>query len=91
MGLTARLRAEVVVPLAAANRINTAELAEEILAKAQADLIALARPRLADPDFEGKARAGQSGRIAPCITCNQACLDPTFAGKLAICLVNPAA
>ena len=78
MGLTARLRAEVGVPVAAANRINTAELAEEILAMGQADLIALARPLLADPDFEGKARAGQSGRIAPCIACNQACTDPSL-------------
>ena len=91
VGLTARLRAEVAVPVAAANRINTAELAEEIIASGQADLVALARPLLADPDFVAKARAGRSGRIAPCIACNQACLDHTFEGKLATCLVNPAA
>ena len=91
VGLTARLRAQVDVPVVAANRINTPELAEAILAKGQADLVALARPLLADPDFIAKARAGQAATIAPCIACNQACLDHTFAGKLATCLVNPAA
>jgi 2,4-dienoyl-CoA reductase (NADPH2) len=90
-GLTARLRAEVSVPVVAANRINTPDLAEAILAKGQADLVALARPLLADADFVAKARAGRAGRIAPCIACNQACLDHTFSGKLATCLVNPAA
>ena len=91
VALTERLRAEVAVPVAAANRINTAELAEEILAQGQADLVALARPLLADPDFVAKARAGRANRVAPCIACNQACLDHTFSGKLASCLVNPAA
>ena len=91
VGLTVRLRAQVDVPVVAANRINTPELAEAILSKGQADLVALARPILADPDFIAKARAGQAATIAPCIACNQACLDHTFAGKLATCLVNPAA
>jgi 2,4-dienoyl-CoA reductase (NADPH2) len=91
VGLTARLRQNVSVPVVAANRINTPELAEAILAKGQADLVALARPLLADPDFVVKARAGKPAAIAPCIACNQACLDHTFAGKLATCLVNPAA
>ncbi len=91
VGLTARLKAEVTVPVAAANRINTAALAEKILATGQADLVALARPLLADADFVAKARAGRAERTAPCIACNQACLDHTFAGKLATCLVNPAA
>ncbi len=91
VGLTARLRQEVSVPVVAANRINTPELAEAILAKGHADLVALARPLLADPDFVAKARAGRSAAIAPCIACNQACLDHTFAGKLATCIVNPAA
>ncbi len=91
VGLTARLRAEVSVPVVAANRINTAELAEAILAEGKADLVALARPLLADPDFVAKARAGKAAWTAPCIACNQACLDHTFSGKLASCLVNPAA
>ena len=91
VGLTARLRQDVSVPVVAANRINTPELAEAILAHGQADLVALARPLLADPDFVAKARAGRSAAIAPCIACNQACLDHTFAGKRATCLVNPAA
>ena len=91
VGLTARLRQDVSVPVVAANRINTPELAEAILAKGHADLVALARPLLADPDFVAKARAGRSTAIAPCIACNQACLDHTFAGKLATCIVNPAA
>ncbi len=91
VALTARLKAQVSVPVAAANRITTAALAEEILASGQADLVALARPLLADPDFVAKARAGRADRTAPCIACNQACLDHTFAGKLATCLVNPAA
>ena len=91
VGLTARLRQDVSVPVVAANRINTPELAEAILAKGQADLVALARPLLADPDFVAKARAGKPTAIAPCIACNQACLDHTFAGKRATCLVNPAA
>lgn len=91
VGLTARLRAAVGRPVVAANRINTAELAESIVATGQADLVALARPLLADADFVAKARAGRSNRTAPCIACNQACLDHTFSGKLASCLVNPAA
>ena len=91
VGLTASLRQEVSIPVVAANRINTPELAEQILAKGQADLVALARPLLADPAFVAKARAGKSAAIAPCIACNQACLDHTFAGKLATCIVNPAA
>ena len=91
VGLTARLRQDVSVPVVAANRINTPELAEAILAHGQADLVALARPLLADPDFVAKARAGKPTAIAPCIACNQACLDHTFAGKRATCLVNPAA
>jgi 2,4-dienoyl-CoA reductase (NADPH2) len=89
--LTARLRAEVPLPVVASNRINTPELAEAILARGEADLVSMARPFLADPDFVAKAAAGRSAEIAPCIACNQACLDHTFALKLTSCLVNPAA
>ncbi|MCP1167464.1 NADPH-dependent 2,4-dienoyl-CoA reductase [Limimaricola litoreus] len=89
--LTAKLRAEVSVPVVASNRINTPEVAEEILAEGQADMISMARPFLADPDFVAKAARGEAARIAPCIACNQACLDHTFSGKLSSCLVNPRA
>ncbi|MBB3711505.1 2,4-dienoyl-CoA reductase (NADPH2) [Limimaricola variabilis] len=89
--LTARLRPEVSVPVIASNRINTPEMAERILVSGQADMISMARPFLADPDFVAKAARGEAARIAPCIACNQACLDHTFSGKLTSCLVNPRA
>ena len=89
--LTARLRGAVTIPVIASNRINTPQVAEGILAAGQADMVSMARPFLADPDFVAKAAAGQAARIAPCIACNQACLDHTFSGKLTSCLVNPRA
>jgi 2,4-dienoyl-CoA reductase (NADPH2) len=89
--LTARLRSEVSIPVIASNRINRPEVAEGILATGQADMISMARPLLADPNFVAKAASGRSAEIAPCIACNQACLDHTFAGRLTSCLVNPAA
>ena len=89
--LTARLRGEVTIPVIASNRINTPEVAEGIVAGGQADMVSMARPFLADPDFVAKAAAGRAAEIAPCIACNQACLDHTFSGKLTSCLVNPAA
>ncbi|WP_372837607.1 FAD-dependent oxidoreductase [Phaeovulum sp.] len=89
--LTARLRPEVGIPVIASNRINTPELAETILAGGQADMVSMARPFLADADFVAKAEAGRADEIAPCIACNQACLDHTFAGKISSCLVNPRA
>jgi 2,4-dienoyl-CoA reductase (NADPH2) len=89
--LTARLRREVGLPVIASNRINTPETGERILAEGQADMISMARPFLADPDFVAKAAMGQAARIAPCIACNQACLDHTFTGRLSSCLVNPRA
>jgi 2,4-dienoyl-CoA reductase (NADPH2) len=89
--LTARLRPEVGIPVIASNRINTPDLAEGILAAGQADMISMARPFLADPDFVVKAAAGRADEIAPCIACNQACLDHTFSGKISSCLVNPRA
>lgn len=91
VGLTARLRGEVGIPVIASNRINAPEVAEAILAAGQADMVSMARPFLADPDFVAKAAAGRRAEIAPCIACNQACLDHTFSGRLASCLVNPAA
>lgn len=89
--LTARLRPEVSIPVIASNRINSPDVAEEILAKGAADLVSMARPFLADPDFVAKAASGRAKLIAPCIACNQACLDHTFSGRLTSCLVNPRA
>ena len=89
--LTARLRPEVSIPVITSNRINTPEVAERILASGEADMVSMARPFLADPDFVRKAAEGKSSQIAPCIACNQACLDHTFSGKLTSCLVNPRA
>ena len=88
---TARLKAEVSVPVCASNRINTPELAESILAAGEADLVSMARPLLADADFVNKAAAGRADEINTCIACNQACLDHVFANKKASCLVNPRA
>ena len=88
---TARLKAAVDIPVVASNRINTPEVAEEILQQDQADLVQMARPLLADPDFVRKAREGRADEINTCIACNQACLDHTFANKKASCLVNPRA
>ncbi|MDM7932618.1 NADPH-dependent 2,4-dienoyl-CoA reductase [Tabrizicola sp.] len=89
--LTARLRPEVGIPVITSNRINTPELAEDLLARGVADMVSMARPWLADEAFIAKAAAGRSAEIAPCIACNQACLDHTFSGKLTSCLVNPRA
>lgn len=89
--VTAQLKGHVRVPLIATNRINTPEVAEAILATGQADLVSMARPLLADPEFVAKAAAGRADEINTCIACNQACLDHTFAGKLTSCLVNPRA
>ncbi len=89
--LTARLRPEVTIPVITSNRINTPEVAEALLADGMADMVSMARPWLADADFIAKAAAGRAADIAPCIACNQACLDHTFSGKLTSCLVNPRA
>ena len=88
---TRRLREEVSVPVCASNRINTPELAEQLVADGTADLVSLARPLLADPEFVSKAAAGRADEINTCIACNQACLDHAFANKRASCLVNPRA
>ena len=89
--LTGRLRPEVSIPVIASNRINSPEVAEQVLADGLADMVSMARPFLADPDFVTKAATGRAAEIAPCIACNQACLDHTFSGKLSSCLVNPRA
>jgi 2,4-dienoyl-CoA reductase (NADPH2) len=87
----ARLKRAVGIPVVASNRINTPELAEEILAAGDSDLVSMARPMLADPHFARKVREGNAGRINICIACNQACLDLIFSDRSATCLVNPRA
>ena len=89
--VTQKLMGKVTIPVITSNRINTPDVAEDILAQGCADMVSLARPMLADPHFVAKAAAGQAAQIAPCIACNQACLDHTFGGKLTSCLVNPQA
>lgn len=89
--VTAKIKREVRIPVITSNRINTPELAEQIVARGDADIVSMARPFLADPEFVAKARAGKSALINTCIACNQACLDHTFGGKLTSCLVNPRA
>ncbi|GGH94946.1 NADPH-dependent 2,4-dienoyl-CoA reductase [Pseudomonas fluvialis] len=89
--VTAKLKGQVNIPLCTTNRINTPEVAEQVLAEGDADMVSMARPFLADPEFVNKAAAGRSQDINTCIGCNQACLDHTFGGKLTSCLVNPRA
>ena len=89
--VTKKLMGKVSIPVITSNRINTPEVAEEVLSTGCADMVSLARPMLADADFVNKAIAGDAAKIAPCIACNQACLDHTFGGKLTSCLVNPRA
>lgn len=89
--VTERLKSEVSLPLVATNRINMPEVAEHILASGQADMVSMARPLLADPEWVIKAKAGRGDRINTCIACNQACLDHVFKNKRASCLVNPRA
>ncbi|SEC38077.1 2,4-dienoyl-CoA reductase [Streptomyces sp. 2231.1] len=89
--VTKKLMGEVSVPLVTTNRINTPELAEELLAEGYADMVSMARPMLADPDFVAKAAAGTPEAINTCIGCNQACLDHTFSLQITSCLVNPRA
>lgn len=90
-GVTAKLRPYVGLPLIATNRINMPDVAERILASGAADMVSMARPLLADPQWVAKARAGTPERINTCIACNQACLDHVFENRTASCLVNPRA
>ncbi len=89
--VTKKLMGKVSIPIITSNRINTPDVGEQVLAEGCADMVSMARPFLADPDFVAKAAAGRADEIAPCIACNQACLDHTFAGKISTCLVNPRA
>ncbi len=89
--VTKKLMGEVSIPVITSNRINTPEVAEEVLSEGSADMVSMARPFLADAEFVAKAAAGQAALIAPCIACNQACLDHTFSLKMSTCLVNPRA
>ena len=89
--VTERLKGAVTIPLVTTNRINNPDVAEQVLAAGQADLVSMARPFLADPQFIRKAEAGRADRINTCIACNQACLDHTFSAQITSCLVNPRA
>ena len=89
--ITKKLYGNVSIPIIASNRINSPEIAEEVLSENCADLVSMARPFLADSDFVRKAFENRSNEIVPCIACNQACLDHTFSMKLTSCLVNPRA
>lgn len=89
--VTKRLMGKLKIPLIATNRINTPEKAEELLREGYANMVSMARPFLADPDFMRKAAAGHADEINTCIACNQACLDHVFSHKTASCLLNPRA
>ncbi|MDP3174555.1 MAG: NADPH-dependent 2,4-dienoyl-CoA reductase [Phenylobacterium sp.] len=89
--VTGRLRQVVKCPVITSNRINMPQVAEDVLARGDGDLVSMARPMLADPDLVAKARDGREDEINTCIACNQACLDHSFTGRLVSCLVNPRA
>ncbi|MCB9675817.1 MAG: NADPH-dependent 2,4-dienoyl-CoA reductase [Alphaproteobacteria bacterium] len=89
--VTRKLRDEVSVPLITSNRINMPQVAEDVLARGDADMVSMARPLLADPEWVDKAASGRSDEINTCIACNQACLDHVFQNRRASCLVNPRA
>jgi len=89
--VTEKMKSEVSIPLVTTNRINTPEVAEQIIAGQQADMVSMARPLLSDADFVNKAAADKADEINTCIGCNQACLDHVFSQKRASCLVNPRA
>ena len=89
--LTKKLKPELTIPVIASNRINVPEVAEQVLADGCADMVSMARPFLADPEFVKKAAEGRRDEINVCIGCNQACLDHIFAQKMSSCLVNPRA
>ncbi len=89
--LTQRLKQELTIPLITSNRINTPEVANQLIADGIADMVSMARPFLADPEFVQKAHLGERDAINVCIACNQACLDQVFMNKTASCMVNPRA
>jgi 2,4-dienoyl-CoA reductase (NADPH2) len=89
--VTRKMKEHVRIPLITTNRINMPEVAEDVLARGDADMVSMARPLLADPAWANKARDGRTALINPCIACNQACLDHVFENKRASCLMNPRA
>ena len=89
--VSAKIHAELSIPVITSNRINTPEVAEQVLQRNDADMVSMARPFLADPAFMNKSKQGRADEINTCIGCNQACLDQIFVGKLTSCLVNPLA
>jgi 2,4-dienoyl-CoA reductase (NADPH2) len=89
--VTKKLKGEVSIPLITTNRINMPDVAEQIIASGEADMVSMARPLLADPEWAVKAKATRSDRINTCIACNQACLDHVFQNQRASCMVNPRA
>jgi len=89
--VTKKMKEEISIPLITSNRINMPETAEKVLAEGHADMISMARPFLADPEWVNKAAANKADEINTCIGCNQACLDHVFVQKVASCLVNPRA
>jgi 2,4-dienoyl-CoA reductase (NADPH2) len=89
--VTKKMKEEIKIPLITSNRINMPETAERVLAQGDADMISMARPFLADPEWVNKAKESKSDEINTCIACNQACLDHAFQKKVASCLVNPRA
>jgi 2,4-dienoyl-CoA reductase (NADPH2) len=89
--VTRRMKENLRIPLITTNRINMPEVAEAVLANGDADMVSMARPFLADPEWVAKARDGRAALINPCIACNQACLDHVFENKRASCLMNPRA
>lgn len=89
--VTEKLKKQLKVPLITSNRINTPEVAEFVLSQGHGDMVSMARPMLADPEFVNKASEGRSDEINTCIGCNQACLDHIFSNRIATCLVNPEA
>jgi 2,4-dienoyl-CoA reductase (NADPH2) len=89
--VTARLRGEVSLPLITSNRINMPDIAEDVLSAGDADMVSMARPFLADPNWVRKAEEDRADEINTCIACNQACLDLIFQNQRASCMVNPLA
>ena len=87
--VTGRMKGKVKIPLITTNRINDPQVAEEVLARGDADMVSMARPFLADAEFVNKAAAGRADAINTCLACNQACLDHIFSRQLCSCLVNP--
>ncbi len=89
--VTRKLKGHVTIPLVTTNRINDPQVADDILARGDADMVSMARPFLADAELLSKAQSGRADEINTCIGCNQACLDQIFVGKVTSCLVNPRA